>query len=398
MAPKKTKMESTLKSKAADNALTVKWGAFDVPGLDPKRAEAIGITPAVKKIGYGSQSQEMPPMLEQEGTIARYCRRTAELMLQSSEHWEQIEIKTRDTNKYYKELLTKSRVQEEAYRTAADILNKILNRPPLLNVWEHSCPSLYQSKTRELELQEPGTHVYLETLKERTRIELVYDAVVALKKIEQERPIRTGDIAERYQAVAARAKEEQDKIMFQESSLAQELREIGDGTEHIVAYAVKLEACLPTNVCQLRQQRLLAVPTELFRMTHVEMLDLAMNKIKVLPSEVCHMSKLKKLYLEKNLLTELPHDLHKLGNTLTLLGIADNPLDKELMQLYLAGLPVLLAHLKATRPHRATTSAASARTAMTGVNDVGGFDLFETALPNYAMNFAPVSMTLTGGA
>ena len=76
MAPKKTKMESTLKSKAEDNALTVKWGAFDVPGLDPKRAEAIGLTPAVKKIGYGSASQEMAPMLQQEGTIARYCRRT----------------------------------------------------------------------------------------------------------------------------------------------------------------------------------------------------------------------------------------------------------------------------------------------------------------------------------
>lgn len=390
-ATKLKKMESTLKSKAEDNALTVKWGAFDVPGLDPKRAEAIGITPAVKKIGYGSASQEMAPMLQQEGTIARYCRRTAELMLQSSEHWEQIEIKTRDTNKYYKELLTKSRVQEEAYRTAADILNKILLRPGLLNVWEQSCPSLYQSKTRELELQEPGTFVYLETLKERTRIELVYDAVVALKKIEQDRPIRESDIAERYQAVAARAKEEQKKIMQQESSLAQELREIGDGTEHIVAYAMRLEACLPTNVLQLRQQRLLAAPVQLFQLTHVEMLDLGHNKIKVLPGEICHMTKLKKLYLESNLLTSLPHELHKLGNTLTLLGIAENPLDKELMQLYLAGLPVLLAHLKATRPHRVTATASSARSTMTGVNDVGSFDLFETALPNYA--FPPLGAT-----
>ena len=76
MAPKLKKMESTLKSKAQDNALTVKWGAFDVPGLDPKRAEAIGIEPAVKKIGYGSASGELPLMLQQEGTIARYCRRT----------------------------------------------------------------------------------------------------------------------------------------------------------------------------------------------------------------------------------------------------------------------------------------------------------------------------------
>ena len=127
MAP--SKMTSTLKSNAEANELTVRWGAFDVPGLDPKRAQAIGLEPAVKKIGYGSSSQELPPMLTHEGTIARYCRRTAELMLQTSEHWEQIELKTRDTNNYYKELLTNSRVQEEAYRTAADILSKIMARP-----------------------------------------------------------------------------------------------------------------------------------------------------------------------------------------------------------------------------------------------------------------------------
>ena len=100
MAP--SKMTSTLKSNAEANELTGS-GALDVPGLDPKRAQAIGLEPAVKKIGYGSSSQELPPMLTHEGTIARYCRRTAELMLQTSEHWEQIELKSRDTNAYYKE-------------------------------------------------------------------------------------------------------------------------------------------------------------------------------------------------------------------------------------------------------------------------------------------------------
>ena len=71
------------------------------------------------------------------------------------------------------------------------------------------------------------------------------------------------------------------------------------------------------------------------------------------------MTKLKKLYLDSNRLTRLPHELHKLSNTLTLLGVADNPLDPELMQLYLAGLPLLLGHLKATRPNLRTNSAAS---------------------------------------
>ena len=83
MSGKKPKMASTLKSSAEANTLTIKWGAFEVKGLDPKRAEAIGLQPVIKQIGYGSSSQELPPMLLNEGTIARFCRRTAELMLTS---------------------------------------------------------------------------------------------------------------------------------------------------------------------------------------------------------------------------------------------------------------------------------------------------------------------------
>lgn len=375
------------RARARENdALIVKWGAHDVPGLDPKRAQAIGLTPAIKKVGYGSSSQELPPMLVHEGTIARYCRRTAELMLQSSEHWKQIEVNTRETTAYYKQLLTVSRVQEEAYRTAAEILGKIMARPGLLNVWETSCPGLLRSKSRELELQEEGTHVYLETLKEHTRIELVYDAVVALKKIEQERPIRTEDIAERYSVVAARAKEEMDKIMAQEAALARELRDIGDGTESIIAYAERLESSLGSNVLSLKAQRLLAAPIEIFQLTQVETLDLAENKLTVLPSEVTMMSRLKKLYLDNNRLTRLPHELYKLSNVLTLLGIAENPLEPELLQLYYAGLPVLLSHLKATRPRRNLDSASASSRSVSG--DISAFDLFTAALPRYS---APVA-------
>jgi len=366
-------------------ALLVKWGAHEVRGLDPKRAEAIQLVPAVRRVGYGSTSQELQPMFTHEGTIARYCRRTGELMLQSSEHWKQIEVNTRETNAYYKQLLTVSRVQEEAYRTAAEILGKIMARPGLLNVWETSCPGLLRSKARELELQEEGTHVYLETLKEHTRIELVYDAVVALKKIEQERPIRESDIAVRYNVVAARAEEEMRKIMQQEASLAQELRAIGDGTESIVAYAQKLEASLESNVLQLRAQKLLAAPVEIFQLTHVEMLDLAENQLTSLPPEVVQLHRLKKLYLDRNKLTKLPHELYKLGHTLTLLGIADNPLDHELLQLYYAGLPVLLSHLKQTRPRRSLDSASASSRSASG--DISGFDIFTAALPRYA---APV--------
>ena len=221
----------------------------------------------------------------------------------------------------------------------------------------------------------------------------MYDAVVLLKNIEvqQERPIRDHEIVEQYELVAERTKEEQAKIMDQEASLAKELREIGDGTEVVLQYAEQLEACLETNVLSLRALKLLAIPSEVFTMSHVEVLDLAKNAITVLPPEVANMSRLKKLYLDNNQLKTLPHELYKLSQTLALLGVANNPLDDELMQLYYAGLPVLLAHLKATRPRRAT-SAASLSTTRSANGDLAAFDLFTSALPDYPMA-APLDAT-----
>ena len=156
----------------------------------------------------------------------------------------------------------------------------------------------------------------------------------------------------------------------------------------IVLYAQRLEKSLVSNVLSLREQRLLSVPSELFILTHVEMLDLACNKLKELPDEVCHMTKLKKLYLDQNQLTKLPHDLHKLGHSLTLLGISDNPLEPALMQLYLTGLPVLLAHLKATRPKASATARSNS------ASDLHAFDLFTTALPKYS----PLNLKATGAS
>jgi hypothetical protein len=138
--------------------LIIKWGAHDVRGLDQNRAVAIGLEPAIRKIGpaTGTQNGNQPHHLEHPGTLARFLRRTAELMLQNSKRWKEIEVNTRETNAHYKELLTMSRVQEEAYRTAADILYKIVQRPGLLSVWENSCPGLLRSKKRELEIQIEG--------------------------------------------------------------------------------------------------------------------------------------------------------------------------------------------------------------------------------------------------
>ena len=73
--------------------------------------------------------------------------------------------------------------------------------------------------------------------------------------------------------------------------------------------------------------------------------------------------------------------------------------EPQLMQLYYAGLPVLLAHLKATRPRRSpfgTTTASPASSpgrSLTG--DVVNFNLFDTALPHYTMPGSPVKAVAT---
>lgn len=78
--------------------------------------------------------------------------------------------------------------------------------------------------------------------------------MAALKKIEDDRPIRPSDIQVRYDAINARALEEQRKILAQEQALKKELEEIGDGSETIERYERQLEECFPTNFLHLRKQ------------------------------------------------------------------------------------------------------------------------------------------------
>jgi len=347
--------------------LTAKWGAYEVRGLDPKRAEAIGLKPIVMCVGYAT-GKTLPPILQDAGPCARFMRRLAELCLQNSKHWKNIEENTRETQKHYKEMLTMARVREEAYRMAADILGKIMERPGLLSNWAEMAPGLLRSKKREMELQKEGTHMYLEVLKELTRIELIYDAVIALIKIEHDRPIRTEDIKKRWEVVGAKAQDEQSKILAQEAQLARELKDIGDGSETILKYQSLLEESLPTNQCNLKAQQLLSAPLPIFSLTHLELLDLSHNAISVLPGEVCQLTLLKKLYVNNNKLTTLPPELHKLSLSLTLLAAGDNPFENGLMQLYLAGLPVLMAYLKTCRHRGKSANRASPPHAAANLN------------------------------
>jgi hypothetical protein len=114
-----------------------------VRGLDPKRAEAIGLKPIVMCVGYAT-GKTLPPILQDAGPCARFMRRLAELCarraelahppgqrgcarrltrssgrcrcLENSKHWTDIELNTRETQKHYKEMLTMARVREEARR------------------------------------------------------------------------------------------------------------------------------------------------------------------------------------------------------------------------------------------------------------------------------------------
>jgi len=238
------------------------------------------------------------------------------------------------------------------------------------------------SKTRELELQTECTFAHQEALKEKLRIDLIYDAVAELKKVEETRPIKPPDIKVKWLVVAKMAADEQAKILRQEQQLAAELKKIGDGSETIDKYHQRLEDSLPSSECDLKKQELIALPLEIFQLTHLELLDVSCNELKELPREVCLLKELKKLYVQDNQLTALPASLCRLSEVLTLLSAGGNPLEPALMQAYLSGLPNLLSFLKATRrPAKALARPFSPT--RTQPFDALGYDIFNTELPSY---------------
>ena len=79
-------------------------------------------------------------------------------------------------------------------------------------MWLRSCPGLLRSKTREVELLRAGgdesalhSPEYRRALAEKQRIDIIYDAVIALKELESERPIRPADVLMKYEAATALA-------------------------------------------------------------------------------------------------------------------------------------------------------------------------------------------------
>uniref|UniRef100_A0A7S0Q436 Uncharacterized protein n=1 Tax=Coccolithus braarudii TaxID=221442 RepID=A0A7S0Q436_9EUKA len=330
------------------------------------------------------------------GSCARFMRRTAELLLESSERWAQIERDTQECKQYYKELLASSHVNETAFRTAANVLSKIVERPSLLEVWSRSCPALLRGKQRELELQSEGAATYNEVLQEKMRIGLIQRAVLELKLIGQDRPVTVDDIVSRQEEVGDRAKAEMHQILEQERILNLELKRLGDGTEKVLVLERLCHASLSSNLLDLKEQELLRLPACIFCFTHVEVLDLSYNNLTELPAAISELKVLKKLFLNHNRLTTLPRELSKLSHHLVLLALSENPLDSKIKQLWLTGLPTLLKFLKThARTQLLNKAAFGGGSGWTGhvrllknrMNECAlssqRFDLFDAALPRY---------------
>lgn len=252
------------------------------------------------------------------------------------------------------------RVYHSAYSTCADIMRKFIERPTLVNVWAISCPGLLKSKSRELELQEPGTPMYLTTLAEKMRIDMLYDAVAHLKNIENDRPIRASDIEGKLVEVEKLASAEARKIQAQEAVLTQELSDIGDGSDTVEMWVGSLKNAQATKTLMLRGQGLHSVPPELFALVEdMEIVDLGNNHLKEIPKEIDKLHSVKKLYLDDNELRTLPVSMAKMHEYLTLLALAKNPLDTDIFNAYLGGLPYLFRFLREKRRGLRTRTSAS---------------------------------------
>lgn len=90
-------------------------------------------------------------------------------------------------------------MREEAYCGADEVLLKISHKPSLLNTWAGICPGVLRSKEREIEYHTEGTATYLEVMKEKVKVEMVYEAVAALKgaELHEGRVIKSADVSEK---------------------------------------------------------------------------------------------------------------------------------------------------------------------------------------------------------
>ncbi|KAG6919371.1 hypothetical protein DXG01_006920 [Tephrocybe rancida] len=100
----------------------------------------------------------------------------------------------------------------------------------------------------------------------------------------------------------------------------------------------------------LNHNALTAVPPEIAKLRHLELLDLSGNHLSTLAPELGMLTQLKELYLFDNQITTIPPELGTLHQLKTL-GVEGNPLDASLKQLVQKdGTPALISYLRDSCP------------------------------------------------
>ncbi|KAH9929598.1 uncharacterized protein BXZ73DRAFT_102125 [Epithele typhae] len=134
----------------------------------------------------------------------------------------------------------------------------------------------------------------------------------------------------------------------------------------------------------LNHNDLTAIPPQISKLRHLELLDLSGNHLESIPPELGMLTSLKELYLFDNALRKLPHELGTLHQLQTL-GVEGNPLDLSLKQMVQKdGTHALIAFLRdscpipASPPERQWTQFVSQpeRDAMASDPNAETFSLF----------------------
>jgi leucine-rich repeat protein SHOC2 len=88
------------------------------------------------------------------------------------------------------------------------------------------------------------------------------------------------------------------------------------------------------------------LPAEIGQLTSLETLRLEGNQLTVLPPEIGQLTSLRRLALGGNRLTTLPRELADLLSGGLELGLAGNPLQGPILEIYGQGPQALASHLR----------------------------------------------------
>jgi Leucine-rich repeat (LRR) protein len=92
--------------------------------------------------------------------------------------------------------------------------------------------------------------------------------------------------------------------------------------------------------------QLTVLPSEIGQLTNLDTLRLEGNQLTVLPPEIGQLASLRRLALDGNRLTTLPRELADLLSGGLELGLAGNPLQGPILEIYGQGPQALASHLR----------------------------------------------------